>query len=87
MSQQMSGLDRIFVELGEWLCGFGETACMSGYGAYVWLSVLVTLLAIAINVWLPIRARRRWLRQQRVELDRQAAESASQWASNDTSDR
>lgn len=67
----MSGLDKVFVELGEWLCRFGDGACMSGYGAYVWLSVLVTLAAIAINVWLPIRARRRWLAQQRAELERQ----------------
>lgn len=81
----MSGLDQLFVEAGEWLCGFGDGACMSGYGAYVWLSVLVTLAAIAINVWLPFRARRLWLRKQRAELERQAPQSNRGAASADTS--
>ncbi|MCR9276787.1 MAG: heme exporter protein CcmD [Pseudomonadaceae bacterium] len=76
MSNQLSGLDRVFVELGEWLCGFGDGACMSGYGAYVWLSVLVTVVAIAINIWLPIRARRRWLARQRDEHELRAAQAS-----------
>ena len=58
-------LDRQFAELGAWLCTFGEPACMSGYGAFVWVSIVVTLLALVLNASIPVLAHRRLLSELR----------------------
>lgn len=54
-------LDVRFAELGAWLCGWGEPACMGGYGAFVWVATGVTVLALLINVLLPVFGHRKAL--------------------------
>lgn len=50
---------------------------MHGYGAYVWTSYGVFLLALLADALAPLRQRRRTLTQLRGRLQREAAKSAA----------
>jgi len=43
---------------------------MGGYAVYVWTSYALALIVLVLNVWLPIRQRRLWLRAEKLRLQR-----------------
>ncbi len=43
---------------------FGEFVAMGGDGLYVWAAYFFFLAVIAFNLWQPILARRRFMKQQ-----------------------
>ena len=50
---------------------FSEFLDMSGYGAYVWSAYAISLAVLALNVVLPILARRRYLQDEARRLRRE----------------
>ena len=50
---------------------FGEFLAMGNHGPYVWSAYGISLLVLALNVVLPILARRRYLQDQARRLRRE----------------
>ncbi|TWC42930.1 heme exporter protein D [Pseudomonas sp. SJZ079] len=51
---------------------FGEFLAMGNHGAYVWSAYAISLAVLAINVALPLMARRRYLQEEARRLRREA---------------
>ncbi len=52
---------------------FGEFLAMGNHGLYVWSAYGLSLLVLALNVVLPILARRRYLQDEARRLRREEA--------------
>lgn len=52
---------------------FGEFLAMGHHGPYVWSAYGISLLVLALNVLLPILARRRYLQDEARRLRREEA--------------
>jgi heme exporter protein D len=50
---------------------FGEFLAMGNHGAYVWSAYGISLAVLALNVALPILARRRYLQDEARRLRRE----------------
>ena len=50
---------------------FGDFIAMGHHGVYVWTSYGICLAVLALNVALPIMARRRYLQQEARRLHRE----------------
>jgi heme exporter protein D len=50
---------------------FAEFVAMGKHGAYVWSAYGITLVVLALNVVLPILARRRYLKDEARRLRRE----------------
>lgn len=50
---------------------FSEFIAMGNHGVYVWTSYGITLVVLAVNVALPILARRRYLQDEARRLRRE----------------
>jgi heme exporter protein D len=58
---------------------FSEFLAMGGYATYVWSAYAFFVLVLIFNVWQPILARKKYLKQQlRRELVQQEREQAQQ---------
>lgn len=51
---------------------FSEFLAMGHHGLYVWAAFAITLGVLAINVLLPVLARRRYLQEEARRLRREA---------------
>ncbi|KFX70228.1 hemagglutination activity protein [Pseudomonas taeanensis MS-3] len=51
---------------------FGEFLAMGNHGAYVWSAYAISVAVLAINVALPLMARRRYLQEEARRLRREA---------------
>ncbi len=50
---------------------FGEFLAMGNHGVYVWSSYAISLAVLALNVALPLLARRRYLQDEARRLRRE----------------
>ncbi|MDX5373800.1 MAG: heme exporter protein CcmD [Pseudomonadaceae bacterium] len=50
---------------------FGEFLAMGNHGSYVWSAYAISLAVLALNVALPILARRRYLQDEARRLRRE----------------
>lgn len=58
---------------------FSDFLAMGGYATYVWSAYAFFVLVLIFNVWQPILARKKYLKQQlRRELVQQEREQAQQ---------
>jgi heme exporter protein D len=51
---------------------FGEFLAMGNHGGYVWSAYAISVAVLAINVALPLMARRRYLQEEARRLRREA---------------
>jgi heme exporter protein D len=50
---------------------FGEFLAMGHHGPYVWSAYGISLLVLALNLWLPVLARRNYLQDEARRLRRE----------------
>jgi heme exporter protein D len=53
---------------------FAEFLAMGSHGAYVWSSFVISLAVLALNVVLPLLARRRYLQDEARRLRREESQ-------------
>lgn len=58
---------------------FTDFLAMGGHARYVWLAYGITAVSLGLLVWLSLRGQRRWLSQQRQQLNARASRPSAQF--------